>query len=239
MDGLNIVVTGASQGIGFEVARQLAKLGNNNIVAIARNAQNLQQLKNACIKENIQAHLYPIPFDLNSKEPYSEDLLPKIRQHFEHIDILINNAGYLVNKEFEDIDDEHIEAMMGTNFMAMAKLTRMVIPLMKQHGGHVVSISSMGAFQGSMKFKGLSVYSASKAAVASLTECLAEEYKHTNMVFNCLALGATDTEMFRTAFPSSKAPHSAAEIASFIVDFALNGKKFFNGKILPVTTTTP
>lgn len=239
MDNLNIVITGASQGVGFEVARQFAALGNNNIVAIARNEENLKKLKNACIKENIQAHLYPIAFDLNSNEPYTSTLIPFIMQNLSHVDILINNAGFLINKAFKDLSNSEMQEMVSTNFLSAAKLIRDIIPLINPAGGHVVNISSMGGFQGSMKFNGLSVYSASKAAIASLTECLAQEYIESKISFNCLALGAVDTEMFRKAFPTLNAPKTAEQVAKFIVQFAQNGSSYFNGKVIPVTTTTP
>jgi NAD(P)-dependent dehydrogenase (short-subunit alcohol dehydrogenase family) len=106
-------------------------------------------------------------------------------------------------------------------------------------GSHIVNIASMGGFQGSSKYKGLSYYSASKAALACLTECLATEFQESKIKVNCLALGAVQTEMFEAAFPGNKAPVKAHEMAEFIADFALKGHKFFNGKILPVATNNP
>lgn len=235
---MNIVITGASRGIGFEVARLFAARENSNIVAIARSEQKLKDLKNACIKENIQAHLYPIVFDLERVELIGSTLVPQIKQHIGMVDILINNAGLLINKPFEQLTVEDIDRMAKVNYTAAINLTKELMHSISQ-GGHIVNISSMGGFQGSQKYSGLSVYASSKAALASLTECLAEEYKQKGISFNCLALGATDTEMLRQAFPSYKAPINATGMAEFIVDFAINGKKYFNGKILPVTTTNP
>ena len=97
----------------------------------------------------------------------------------------------------------------------------------------------MGGFQGSSKFPGLSAYSASKAALANLTECLAEELKEKNICANCLALGAVQTEMLETAFPGYVAPVKSREMASFIAYFATRGHQFYNGKILPVSVSTP
>jgi NAD(P)-dependent dehydrogenase (short-subunit alcohol dehydrogenase family) len=105
--------------------------------------------------------------------------------------------------------------------------------------GHVVSISSMGGVQGSVKFPGLSAYSSSKGAIITLTELLAEEYKETGPSFNVLALGSVQTEMLEEAFPGFKAPLSATEMAQYIMDFSLTGNKFYNGKILQVSSTTP
>ncbi|MBQ9469828.1 MAG: SDR family oxidoreductase [Bacteroidales bacterium] len=236
---LNVLITGASRGIGFEVARRFAALGNHNIVAVARTVDGLRQLKNAAIKENVQAHLYPVPFDLSSPEPYEQVLLPLIAGHVENIDIVINNAGYLVHRPFEELAETEMVEMMQVNFLAAARLTRAVLPLMRQRGGHVLNVSSMGGFQGSQKFGGLAMYSAAKAALVALTECLAEEYKGQGIAFNCLALGSVDTEMFRRAFPGMEPQHPSADMAQFIADFAIGGPRFFNGKVLPVSIGTP
>ena len=97
----------------------------------------------------------------------------------------------------------------------------------------------MGGVQGSMKFPGLAAYSSSKAAVITLTELWAEEFKETGPSFNVLALGAVQTEMLEEAFPGYKAPNTALEMASYIKDFALTGHKFYNGKLLQVSSSTP
>jgi NAD(P)-dependent dehydrogenase (short-subunit alcohol dehydrogenase family) len=106
-------------------------------------------------------------------------------------------------------------------------------------GSHIVNISSMGGFQGSSKYRGLSYYSASKAAIGCLTECLAIEFSEAGIKVNCLAIGAVQTEMFEEAFPGLKAPVSASEMGRYVSEFALNGHKFFNGKILPVAISNP
>ena len=105
--------------------------------------------------------------------------------------------------------------------------------------GHVINISSIGGVQGSVKFAGLSAYSSTKAALACLTECLAEEFKDLNISFNCLALGAVQTEMLEEAFPGYKAPLTAWEMAEFISKFSVNANKVMNGKIIPVSLSTP
>jgi len=105
--------------------------------------------------------------------------------------------------------------------------------------GHVVNISSMGGVQGSVKFAGLSAYSSSKGALITLTELLAEEYKEHGPSFNVLALGAVQTEMLEEAFPGYKPPMLAIEMAEYIVDFSLNGQKYYNGKLLQVANSTP
>jgi 3-oxoacyl-[acyl-carrier protein] reductase len=235
---MNIIVTGASRGIGFELAKNLVKRDNNNLVAIARNEARLNELKLICSKENSNAQLFPIPFDLLNVETNENELTKKIVNCFSSIDILINNAGFLTNKSFEKLTNTDILSTIKVNLYAPALLIKALLPYMNR-GSHVVNISSMGGFQGSQKFPGLAVYSASKAGIASLTECLAEEYKEKGISFNCLALGATDTEMLHEAFPGYKAPFTAEGMADFIADFALNKGKFFNGKVIPVSISTP
>ena len=97
----------------------------------------------------------------------------------------------------------------------------------------------MGGIQGSQKFKGLSAYSSSKGAIITLTECLAEEFKTENLIFNSLALGAVQTEMLSKAFPGYQAPLKSSDMACFIVKFFIDGGQYFNGRIIPVSLTTP
>jgi NAD(P)-dependent dehydrogenase (short-subunit alcohol dehydrogenase family) len=157
---------------------------------------------------------------------------------FEKIDVLINNAGFLVVEEFMKISAKNARLVMETNFFGPATLIRMLVPLMKE-GSHIVNISSMGGFQGSVKYKGLAYYSSSKAALATLTECLAVELTDRGISANCLALGSVQTEMFETAFKGLRAPVEPESMSEFISWFALNGHKFFNGKILPVALGNP
>ena len=157
-----------------------------------------------------------------------------------HVDILINNAGVLLNKSFEKISLGELREVYDINVFAPFRLTQAFLPLMGgKKNSHVVNISSMGGVQGSVKFPGLSAYSSSKAALAGLSELLAVELKQKNIIVNCLALGAAQTEMLEKAFPGYKAPVSSSEMAELIVWFSLNGQKFFNGKVLPVAMSNP
>jgi len=235
---MNIVITGASQGIGFATTLELAQKGSNTILCIARNSQNLEKLKNEVKKINPDTTIIPVVYDLTKLCQGTEDIGFIVRKHIARVDILINNAGLLYAKPLTELTHEQITSMVEVNYLAPLLLIKQLIPFMDS-GSHVVNISSMGGFQGSVKFAGLSVYASSKAALASATENLAEEYKRTGIAFNCLALGATDTEMLRIAFPDYKAPLTANEMANFIAYFAQNGNKFFNGKILPVSVSTP
>ena len=237
---MNIVITGASKGIGFQLAKLFAKNEENTIVAIARSEELLKELKNECIQQNLKSKIKIVVFDIEDPKNVRNGLKIEITKYLNSIDILINNAGYLINKPFTNFSIEEILKIYNINLISHSVLIQDLIPILKKSkSSHVVNISSMGGYQGSSKFPGLSFYSSSKAALASLTECLAEEYKSDNIKFNCLALGAVNTEMLKSAFPEYKAPLSANEMAKFIYDFAINGSKYFNGKILPVNLSTP
>ncbi|MCH7524774.1 MAG: SDR family oxidoreductase [Bacteroidetes bacterium] len=224
----NIIITGTSKGIGFELVQLFSNAGHN-ILALSRNSDPISNL-----------HLNNVtlfPFDLCRLEDYKK-VKTFISSEWKHVDILINNAGILLNKPFAETSMQDFEDVYKTNVFGVAEITRTVIPFMKKDG-HVVTISSIGGVQGSVKFPGLSAYSSSKGAVITLTELLAEEYKETGPSFNVLALGAVQTEMLEKAFPDFKASTTALEMAQYIFDFALHGNKLYNGKMLQVSNSTP
>ncbi len=234
---MNIVITGASSGIGFQTSLALSSIAGNAVIAISRNKEKLDQLKKKSLEQNQQSNLSVIAGDISDEQ--SVQLLNKeIKSRFEHVDVLINNAGLLINKPFEELTSKDWMDVYTTNVFGAVNIIRSLVSLMKP-GSHIINISSMGGVQGSAKFKGLSAYSSSKAALAGLTECLAEEFRDKKISVNCLALGSVETEMFTAAFPSSKASVSAKEMAEFISRFATEGQQFFNGKIIPVANSTP
>jgi short-subunit dehydrogenase len=224
----NVIITGCSRGIGYELARLFAQNGHK-VLALSRNDKPIKQLKN----KNISA----FPFDICSEKDF-EKLEEFLNGDWGTVDILVNNAGQLLNKPFLQTSRIEFEEIYKVNVFGVAELTRLIIPKMSP-GGHVVTISSMGGVQGSMKFPGLSAYSSSKGAVITLTELWAEEFKETGPSFNVLALGAVQTEMLEEAFPGYKAPVSAADMAAYIMDFAIKGQGYFNGKLLQVSISTP
>ncbi|SFB91152.1 Short-chain dehydrogenase [Parapedobacter composti] len=232
----NIVITGTSSGIGFETALHLAVAGHQ-IVALARSADGLARLAEAATLRNAGACIHPLPFDMVHGN-YTDELLPFVQQQLGRVDILINNAGTLINKPFMETTATDFSRMMATNLIGPATMIQQLLPLIPA-GGHIVNIGSMGGFQGSSKFPGLSAYSASKGALHTLTECLAAELQDQAIKINCLALGSAQTEMLAKAFPHYKSPVSASAMGEYIAQFALTGHRFFNGKVLPVAVTTP
>jgi short-subunit dehydrogenase len=237
---MNIIVTGASRGIGYEVVRVMAGMPGMKLIAIARSHKDLRDLKLSCTKLPSGKGLEIITADLSQSGKLKNEVIPAIYNMFDQLDILINNAGFLVNKPFNQIDEQELEMIMRVNFMVPWLLIQSLTDLLSKSGkSHVVNISSIGGIQGSIKFPGLSAYSSAKGALGILTECLAAELADRHISLNCLALGSVQTEMFSKAFPEYKAQLKPDEIASFITDFALNGNKYFNGKILPVSVSTP
>jgi NAD(P)-dependent dehydrogenase (short-subunit alcohol dehydrogenase family) len=231
---MNIIVNGGSGGIGREVVLQMANDRDNQILFTGRSEERLKEIAALCTNENVSY----LRFDLSVLENEAEAVREQVFNRFSRLDIMINCAGSLVVRDFLKISGHDARMMMETNFFGPATFINMVVPLMAK-GSHIINISSMGGFQGSSKYKGLSYYSASKAALACLTECLAVELAEHGICVNCLALGSVQTEMFENAFPGFKAPLRPAEIADFISYFAVNGSKFFNGKILPVAVSNP
>lgn len=223
----NIIITGTSRGIGYELALQFAQSGHKVLAISRKTPQELIESPNVtCLAIDIS----------NSDELLQVENF--ITQTWKKVDVVIHNAGSLLHKPFTQITSEEFQNIYKVNVFAVAELTKICIPFLSK-GSHVVSISSMGGIQGSMKFAGLSAYSSSKGALITLSELLAEEYKEQGIAFNVLALGAVQTEMLQEAFPGYQAPISAKEMADYIFNFALTGNKFYNGKILQVSSTTP
>jgi 3-oxoacyl-[acyl-carrier protein] reductase len=229
---MNIIVNGGTKGIGKEIVEYLAKDTGNNILVTGRNEKILTDLS---VRHK---NVHFIRVDLSGFDNQADIFVENVSKFFSQVDILINTAGFLVNKAFPDITAKEARQMMETNFFGPAAVIRVLKPLMSK-SSHIVNIASMGGFQGASKYPGLSYYSASKAALANLTESLAVEFTGSDIKVNCLALGAVQTEMFEEAFPGQKAPVSAEEMAEFISEFALEGHRFFNGKIIPVAVNNP
>ena len=223
-----VIITGTSRGIGYELVSLFSNAGYS-VLALSRNTNRVSKLNDK--------NITPLKFDLNIPGDY-KNVEIYINKHWKQVDVLINNAGSILNKPFSKTTIEDFKNVYNTNVFGVAELTKLVIPFMPSNG-HVVTISSMGGVQGSAKFAGLSAYSSSKGAVITLTELLAEEYKDSGPSFNVLALGAVQTEMLEEAFPGYKAPLSAVEMASYIFDFSEKGQKFYNGKLLEVSSSTP
>ena len=219
-----VIVTGASRGIGRALVDRFLDLGHE-VWALSRNTDELKNIKG----------IHTVSIDL-SDEQQIVDWVQSCG--VDHFDAVINNAGMLINKPFAETTYADFEAVYRVNVFGAAQLIRHLLPLLSTDS-HILNISSMGGVNGTAKFPGLAAYSSSKGALGILTELLAEEFKDNGPRCNALALGAVQTEMLAEAFPDYKAPVSAAQMATYIVDFSLNGHHLYNGKVLPISQSTP
>ncbi|MBA3680994.1 MAG: SDR family oxidoreductase [Bacteroidetes bacterium] len=232
---MTILITGASKGIGFEMMKLFSQNPNALVIAVSRNIEPITKLVN---QKNTHSIL-PVKADITNAADQKK-ILKTLKALGLKIDVLINNAGEIVNKPFEKITSKELQSVYTTNVFGPFTLIQSLLPFFnKKAKVHIVNIGSMGGFQGSSKFPGLSAYTSSKSALSGLTECLAEELKPRNISVNCLAIGSVQTEMLNKAFPGYKAPLKANQMAEFICNFALTGHNYFNGKIIPVSSSTP
>ena len=220
-----IVVTGTSSGIGHQICIQAAKM-NFHVISVSRNIEPLKDI----------GGIESFATDITNKDSVDE-FIANLKSRKIKIDILINNAGYLVSELFGDTTYESFKKTFDVNVFGLAEITRSLIPIINSDG-HVINISSIGGVNGSKKFPGLSAYSSSKAAVIALTEVLAEEHQN-GPSFNVLALGAVQTKMLKEAFPDYNVDTKPEEMAKYILDFAINGNKLFNGKLISVSNSNP
>jgi NAD(P)-dependent dehydrogenase (short-subunit alcohol dehydrogenase family) len=242
---MNFVISGASSGIGYHTVLELLKAKGNRVYALSRNTEKLGRLELDAGKISLGSDLIVIAGDLCNQEDRKR-IISTIENEVRHIDVLVNNAGLLINKKFEEMTALDWEMIYATNVFATASLIRELLGLLGRapekegiYRAHIVNIGSIGGLDGTRKFSGLSAYSSSKAAIAVMTECLAEEFKNRKIAVNGLALGSVQTEMFAKAFPGFKAAQTSEAMATYIADFAQNGARFFNGKNLPVSNSTP
>ncbi len=220
-----IVVTGTSSGIGHQICIQAAKM-NFHVISVSRNIEPLKDI----------GGIESFSIDITNKDSIDE-FITNLKSRKIKIDILINNAGYLVSELFGYTTYDSFKKTFDVNVFGLAEITRSLIPIINSDG-HVINISSIGGVNGSKKFPGLSAYSSSKAAVIALTEVLAEEYQN-GPSFNVLALGAVQTKMLKEAFPDYNVDTKPEEMAKYILDFAINGNKLFNGKLISVSNSNP
>lgn len=234
---MNIIVTGASSGVGFEAVLELILTGKHKVIALARSQGKLERLLEIAHGLNPDAEIFALAFDIVHDDYLG--LQQFITTNFDgRVDVLINNAGVLINKPFTELLEMDFVEMLQGNFIGHVRIIQGLLNLMPK-GAHILNIGSMGGYQGSAKFGGLSAYSASKAALHTLTECLAHELAEQEINVNCLALGSAQTEMLERAFPGYQSPVMAFEMGKYVADFSVTGHKFFNGKVLPVAVTTP
>ena len=229
---MKYLITGSSRGIGKEILKKLLE-DDHEVISISRSKTIINDLP-----ESKRLMWFELLGDLLD-EKIHQSLIAKLNE-WKKLDSLINNAGYLINKPFEELSYKDVKDSFDLNYYAPLRISQIAIPyLQKSEKASLINIGSIGGVQGSIKFPGLAAYSSSKGALAILTECLAEEYKDTAIHFNCLALGAVQTEMLAKAFPGYQAPFNPDQMADFILNFIQKSAAMMNGKIISVSASTP
>ncbi len=232
---MDIIITGVGRGIGNAIAVEALKQTSNRVVGISKSSNSFEELSKVGAQTNSTFHGLEADLMLDAYLPTLARMITTLNFRPQ---ILINNAGMLVKKDFLDMNEGDYERCFRLNFWSPFRLIQAILPHMPK-GAHIVNISSMGGFQGSQKFPGLTVYSASKAAIANLTESLAEELKPNGVFVNAIAPGSVQTDMLEEAFPGFKASVLPEEAGQFIWQFATTAHRFMNGKIIPLSLGNP
>jgi short-subunit dehydrogenase len=184
-----VVITGASSGIGAEIARVFAER-DYALVLVARREERLQALA-AELKAARHVAVETLTYDLEDREAPA-DLVEDLGQRGIQIHTLVNNAGFGLRGRFASLPYERQIAMIGLNVTALARLCRLTLPgMIERRWGGILNVASTAAFQAGPN---MAVYYATKAFVLSLSEALHEEAKPHNVVVSALCPGPTETE---------------------------------------------
>jgi hypothetical protein len=185
-----VVVTGASEGIGRELARVFASRGFD-VVAVARRAALLESLAEE-LAERHRVRAFPVATDL--AEPGAPQLLfERTQQLGLHVDTLVNNAGLMEFGAFAKTPLDRLLAMPALNATALVALTRLFLPpMLAARHGRILNLGSTGSFA---PMPSLAVYAATKAFILSLSEALSEELAGTGVSVTCCCPGFTETHM--------------------------------------------
>lgn len=178
------LVTGASSGIGLEIAKELARKGFD-LVLVARREDKLQELA-ALLSPHVNVTVHP--FDLSQPET-PQQLFEALQGR--QIDVLVNNAGFADYGPSIESDAQKMSAMLEVNVVALTKLTRLFLPgMVERKTGRIMNVASVAAY-----FPGplMSVYYASKGYVLSFSEALINEVAGTGVTVTCLCPGATSS----------------------------------------------
>ena len=185
-----ILITGASRGIGKEIARRLAQDGNAVIVNYNKSEEAAKRIQKELENENIKIDIFKADV---SKKADVLAMIEYVIEKYNRVDVLINNAGISQEKLFTDISDEEWQRIMDVNLNSVYYCTKAVIPYMIQRkSGCIINISSIWGVTGGSCEVG---YSTSKAAIIGFSKALAKEMGPSNIRINCIAPGIIDTDM--------------------------------------------
>jgi uncharacterized protein len=183
----NVLITGASGGIGYELAKLFAR-DRHNLILVARSADKLTQ-----VAAELQAPgvaVKTIPLDLTAALA-PKFLFDQLQREAVSVDILVNNAGFGWHGEFARIAEEDAVGQISLNITALTELTRLFLPAMiARRSGRILNVASTAGFQPG---PGMAVYYATKAYVISFSEAIADELRHSGVTVTCLCPGPTHT----------------------------------------------
>ena len=219
------LITGASGGIGYYFAHELARK-KHNIIIVARSEDKLRELKNQLV-ERYQIQCEYVAMDL-SVAGAAEQLFKWFTARNYEIDILINNAGYGLFGYFEKQEVSEVNNMMQLNMNTLLELCHIFLPMLKtKPKAYIMNVASTASYQA---VPTLSVYAATKAFVVLFTRGLRYELKNTSVSVSCLSPGATSTNFIDRAHlqaikeRADKFSMSAEAVARIGIDGMLKGK---------------
>lgn len=183
-------ITGATRGIGRAIALELAKEGYNIALNYRTENEALETLKKEISELGVEC--YPVQGDVSKAED-SERMTKEIIEHFEQIDVLVNNAGITKDKLIQRMKEEEFTDVINVNLVGTFNITKNVIKYMtKKRYGKIINISSVVGISGNA---GQSNYAASKAGIIGFTKSIAKELASRNITANAVAPGFIKTDM--------------------------------------------
>ena len=193
--GCTALITGASAGIGREMARQLAPHAHA-LVLVARRLERLEALKADLLREHPQLNVFTYGLDL-ADEKLTEDFLRWLGENNLRVDLLINNAGVGDRGGFETGDWEKVKRILDVNITALTKLTHHLLPVLRSfERAAILNVSSIAGF---LPVPEMAVYAATKAYVTSFSEALRAELRGSGVSVTTVCPGPVDTEFGRFA----------------------------------------
>ncbi|MBB1548568.1 MAG: 3-oxoacyl-[acyl-carrier-protein] reductase [Clostridiales bacterium] len=183
-------ITGATRGIGRAIALELAKEGYNIALNYRTENEALETLKKEISELGVEC--YPVQGDVSKAED-SERMTKEIIEHFEQIDVLVNNAGITKDKLIQRMKEEEFTDVINVNLVGTFNITKNVIKYMtKKRYGKIINLSSVVGISGNA---GQSNYAASKAGIIGFTKSIAKELASRNITANAVAPGFIQTDM--------------------------------------------